>query len=115
MRTSEKLTVSAKWEGAEHFRSCVTHWVQQIRVEPKGVELRPMRNKWASCSAKGFVTFNSQLLEERREFGEYVIVHELLHLRIPNHGRLFKSLLTAHMPDWKNRADRIAKTSCWRP
>ncbi len=111
MSTSDKLTLSGKWRGAKHFRSRVTHWAQRIRVKPKRIDLRPMRKKWASCSTKGFVTFNTQLLEERREFGEYVIVHELLHLKIPNHGKLFKSLLTAHMPDWKDRVERTSDIS----
>jgi predicted metal-dependent hydrolase len=65
-----------------------------------------MRKKWASSSNNGFVTFNTQLLGERRDFGEYVIVHELLHLKVPNHGKLFKSLLTAHIPDWKQRIEK---------
>jgi hypothetical protein len=58
-----------------------------------------MTTKWASCSARGLVSFNSKLLTEDPAFGEYVIVHELLHLKIPNHGPLFKSLLRAYLPD----------------
>jgi predicted metal-dependent hydrolase len=35
------------------------------------------------------------------DFQDFVVAHELLHLRIPNHGRLFKSLMTAHVPKWR--------------
>jgi len=63
-----------------------------------------MNRKWASCSPKGRVTFSVDLLETDRDFQEYVIVHELLHLRVPNHGRLFRSLLSAYLPDWEKRA-----------
>ena len=44
------------------------------------------------------VTFNSELLDQPYRFQEFVIVHELLHLKIPNHGKLFKSLLKAYLP-----------------
>jgi predicted metal-dependent hydrolase len=47
-----------------------------------------------------------ELLELDREFGEYVIVHELIHLKVPNHGPLFSALLAAYLPDWKQRARR---------
>jgi len=70
-----------------------------------------MTTKWASCSTNGLVSFSTQLLNESPEFGEYVIVHELLHLKIPNHSKLFKSILTAHLPDWKERAGLTAGRS----
>lgn len=92
-----------RWESPAHFHSSVSDWAGRVRVKPKRVNLQPMTKKWASCSTKGYVTFNAELLDESREFGEYVILHELLHLQVPNHGKLFKSLLTAHMPDWKIR------------
>ena len=60
-----------------------------------------MSRKWASCSSHRCVCFAEMLLEQPFAFQEYVIVHELLHLRVPNHGKLFKSLLSAYLPQWK--------------
>lgn len=60
-----------------------------------------MTRKWASCSPGGRLCFSASLVSEEPVFQEVVIVHELLHLRVPNHGRLFKSLMTAYVPDWK--------------
>jgi len=57
--------------------------------------------KWASCSTNGWVCFSTDLLKESRDFQNYVIVHELLHLQAPNHGKLFKSLLSAYLPGWE--------------
>jgi predicted metal-dependent hydrolase len=65
-----------------------------------------MRRKWASCSSSGTLMFSSELLSQPAAFREAVVVHELLHLLVPNHGRLFKSLLTAHLPDVR-LADRV--------
>lgn len=92
------------WKNEAHFRTSVLKWAKTIKIEPKQIQMRPMTRKWASCSGKGYLTFSKLLLNEKREFGEYVIVHELLHLKIPNHSKLFKSFMITYMPDWKDRA-----------
>ena len=58
----------------------------------------------ASCSTAGRVSFSSDLLTEDLAFQDLVIVHELLHLQVPNHGRLFQSLLRAYLPAWEGIA-----------
>jgi hypothetical protein len=83
------------------FRARVREWAGTIGVQPAEVHLRAMRRKWASCSSRGRITFDTGLLDCDRDFGDYVIVHELLHLRVPNHGKLFKSLLSALAPGWE--------------
>jgi predicted metal-dependent hydrolase len=60
-----------------------------------------MSRKWASCSSAGRLTFSRSLLAEERAFRDVVIVHELLHLRLPNHGKLFRSLMNTHVPGWQ--------------
>lgn len=67
------------------------------------VQLRHMTTKWASMSRSGRLTLNTELLDLPRDLGEYVIVHELVHLLVPNHGRVFKSFLHAYMPEWEER------------
>ena len=83
------------------FRARVREWAGKIGVQPVEVHLRAMRRKWASCSSRGRLTFDTGLLGQERDFADYVIVHELLHLRVPNHGKLFKSLLSAMAPNWE--------------
>ena len=60
-----------------------------------------MHSKWGSCSSIGTVTLAYDLVRQTESFQDYVIVHELLHLRIPNHGRVFKALMTAYVPGWQ--------------
>ena len=62
-----------------------------------------MRSKWASMSTAGRLTLNTDLLALPALLADYVIVHELVHLLVPNHGKLFKSFLTAYLPDWRDR------------
>lgn len=69
----------------------------RLRVRPKQVRMQVMRRKWASCSSRGRVMFCPDLLGRSHSFQDYVIVHELLHLRIHNHGKLFKATLRTHL------------------
>ena len=66
------------------------------------VRVQRMTRKWGSCSSAGTITLAADLLDESDSFQDFVIAHELLHLRVPNHGRLFKALMTAHVPDWRS-------------
>ena len=79
----------------------VDYWAQKLRVTPRIVRVQQMKRKWGSCSTSGIVTFASDLANQPSSFQDFVIAHELLHLRIPNHGKLFKALMTAHVPDWR--------------
>jgi predicted metal-dependent hydrolase len=79
------------------FLAEVEAWARRMAVRPKAVQLRSMARKWGSCSATGRVTFDTSLLRQHAEFRKRVIVEELLHLRIPNHSKLFKTLLNAFL------------------
>jgi predicted metal-dependent hydrolase len=81
----------------EAFKNEVARWAKELEVAPKEVRIRAMRRKWASCSSSGRLTFDAGILRQPAEFRVEVVVHELLHLKIPNHGKLFKSLLRAHL------------------
>ena len=76
-------------------------WARRLNVQPRVVCIRRMTRKWGSCSTLGIVTLAADLADQQPGFQDFVIAHELLHLRVPNHGRLFKALMTAHVPSWK--------------
>jgi len=97
-------------ESAIVFKERVNAWAVKVRVKPKQVRLQAMKRKWASCSLEGRVTFSLDLLEEASSFQDYVIVHELIHLKVPNHGKLFSSLLSAHLPGYKHMAKPEVKS-----
>ena len=78
---------------AEEFKMEVIDWSKKIGVEPKEIHIRPMKRKLASCSSRRRLTFSSELLETSLELRRHAIIHELLHLKYPNHGRMFKLLL----------------------
>lgn len=79
----------------------VLAWALKLKVNPRVVRVQAMRHKWGSCSSAGTVTLASDLLDQDVRFQDYVIVHELLHLRYSTHGRVFKALMGAHVPGWQ--------------
>ena len=90
-----------QWEGKSEFKECVHEYAAKMKIEVKSLALRPMTTKWASCSTDGNLNFNASLLAIDKELGKYVIVHELLHFNVPNHGKLWKSLMKAYLGDYE--------------
>ena len=69
-------------------------WAIKLKVNPRVVRVQEMRKKWGSCSSSGTITLAIDLLDQDERFQDYVIVHELLHLRYSTHGKVFKALMS---------------------
>ncbi len=85
-------------------------WQETLNVNINRIQIKRMRNKWSSCSANGNITLNSELTKLPKELAEYAILHELLHLIVPNHGKTFKALLSAHMPNWQELHEKLIRS-----
>ncbi|MBI5078466.1 M48 family metallopeptidase [Candidatus Saganbacteria bacterium] len=109
MSVETDITIN-KWKSKEEFKERVLHFARIIGVEIKSLYFRPMANKWASCSTNGNLNFNPELLALDKEIGDYVIVHELLHSKTPNHGKLWKSLMRVHLGNYEIVKDRLLAT-----
>ena len=97
------------WKDKAEFKTKVRLYAAEMEVKINSLSIRQMRNKWASCSTSGNLNFNSELIEMPRKLGEYVIVHELLHFYIPNHGKLWKSLMMAYLGDYEKLEKKLEK------
>ncbi|MEH1916883.1 M48 metallopeptidase family protein [Nostoc sp.] len=95
------------WKDAQELKNAVGEWCDRIQVTVKEIQLRPMRRKWASISTTGRLTLNTELLDLPKELGEFVIVHELVHLLIPNHSKLFKCFMSVYLPDWEDKEQKL--------
>ena len=82
-------------------RQRVAYWSKRLHVLSPRVRIREMTRKWGSCSTSGTITLATDLSHQEAGFQDFVIAHELLHLRVPNHGKLFKALMNAHVPNWR--------------
>jgi predicted metal-dependent hydrolase len=99
------MTTTAK----SAFKARVREWAQKLDVQVAWLGLRPMRHKWASCSSSGHLNFNAELLSLDQALWDYVIVHELLHFSVPNHGRLWKSLMRAYLGEWEQAEQELKR------
>lgn len=96
------------WRDREQFKDRVREWARKLDVQAHAIYVRPMRRKWASCSTAGTLSFNDELLGMDTKLGDYVIVHELLHFSVPNHGKLWKMLMRAHLGAWEEMEQRLS-------
>jgi len=76
-----------------------THEDQMFK--PTGLVIRSMKSRWGSCSKKGIITLSTELIKLPDNYIDYVIIHELCHLKQHNHGKEYYRLLTELFPDWK--------------
>lgn len=102
-RKNSRLRAHEHWVDADELRWAVHQWATKIGVRSPQVHIREMRRKWASMSTVRRLTLDAHLLRVPKQLGEFVIVHEIVHLLVPNHGRVFKSFMLAYMPDWEQR------------
>lgn len=98
-------------EGKTDFNRRVQQWAEKLDIQVTSIAIRPMKNKWASCSTNGRLNFDTSLLDLQPDLQDYVIVHELLHFRVPNHGKLWKALMMTYLGDYTNQEIALAKTA----
>lgn len=74
----------------------------EYSFHPSELVVKTLKTRWGSCSSRGKITLNSELVKLDEKFSEYVIIHELCHLRYHNHGQEYYSLLEEIVPDYKS-------------
>lgn len=99
----------AKIKFAEFAEPIIARF-EKYGVAPSSLYIQEMKNRWGSCTPKGKIILNTQLIRAPRPCIEYVITHELCHLLHPDHTKAFWELLQKEMSDWerwKNKLERF--------
>lgn len=91
---------------AERLEACVIAFERHNPNRPK-LNIRSMKTRWGSCSRKGRITLNTKLVHAPKRYIDYVVTHELCHLKEPNHSDGFYRLLTLVIPDWRERREKL--------
>ena len=103
----KRQAVLAAWyrnELRQEAAGRIEHWQQRLDVQVNRLFVQAMRRQWGSCHpATGNIRLNTQLAQKPRACLDYVVLHELAHLRIPSHGEPFIALLDSLQPDWRER------------
>lgn len=94
------------------FKSIAHQLIEQFKkhkIEPLSIALRDMPTRWGSCTKSGKIILNPELIKAPRACIEYVITHELCHLKHHNHTQKFLDLQTKEMPDWEKWKNKLEK------
>ncbi|HEY9481161.1 MAG TPA: SprT family zinc-dependent metalloprotease [Candidatus Paceibacterota bacterium] len=88
----------------------LSHWNRFYNLRIGRVAIRDQRSRWGSASAKGNVNFNYRIALLPPRLVDYLIVHELCHLKEMNHSKAFWDLVAQTIPDWKERKCELHAT-----
>lgn len=97
----------------EHGRTWVERrlqpWSDRMNVQPAGLRILDLGHRWGSCSPSGTINFHWTTIQLPMTILDYVLVHELAHLREPTHGPAFWRLVERTMPDYAGRKQWLAE------
>lgn len=92
----------------EYLSSLMDKWTTKLDEGDVTWQVKQMKTQWGSCGAKKrALLFNLELARVPKECIEYVVVHELTHLKVQNHSKVFEALLTQRLPKWRNRRKEL--------
>ncbi|RQG93082.1 M48 family peptidase [Natrarchaeobius halalkaliphilus] len=95
----------------EWFEEWADQYAAEMGVEYEQIEIRNQRTKWGSCSTTGTLGLNWRLMMAPQDVIDYIVVHELAHLRESNHSEEFWSLVAEHDPEYKKHAEWLEANS----
>ena len=90
-------------QAKETLPPLVAHWAQRMGVQPAGITITAARTRFGSCSGKNRLSFSLYLMAYPEAAIEYVVVHELAHIRHHDHSPAFYREVEAYLPDWRAR------------
>ena len=105
--TNKRQSILNNWYREELRREAhafLSKWEKRLNVKSNALFLQLMTRRWGSCNpVSKNIRINTQLVHKPTACLEYVILHELTHLVISNHGQEFKAILDEALPDWEAR------------
>lgn len=96
---------------ADKMKECISHH-PEYDFRPSSLSVKKMRSRWGSCSKDGKITLNVALVKIDNKYLEYVILHELCHLKEMNHSDKFYKILSAICPDYQTIRKEMRRYSC---
>ena len=85
----------------------VEKWSEQMDLSPTSIRFRKTKRQWGSCSGKNVLSFNTMLMKLPQDVIQYIIVHELAHIKHKHHQKSFWNLVKQHLPDYKQRITEL--------
>lgn len=114
LKTKEKQKIAKlyddfyKLQARVYITKRVEEFARIMQLIPTKISFRKMRRRWGSCNSKRELTFNTNLLKLPKELIDYVVVHELAHIKEMNHSKKFHTLVEKYLPNSKHLKKEIA-------
>lgn len=96
-----------KTEAQKHIPSHVEFWVERMGLSPTNIRFRKTKRQWGSCSGKNVLSFNTMMMKLPHDVIQYIIVHELAHIKHKHHQTDFWQLVEQHLPDYKKQLKEL--------
>ncbi len=90
-----------KEKAEQYIPPLVEKWSKQMSLFPNNIRFRKTKRQWGSCSGKNIVSFNTAIMKLPQDVAEYIIVHELAHIKYKNHQKDFWNLVKYYLPNYK--------------
>jgi len=103
----KKLITFYKTQAKDIIEKRVSYYASLMSVHPSNIKIGSAKKRWASCSSTGRLIFSWRLMAASPDAIDYVIVHELAHLKHMNHSYRFWNVVSTVMPDWKSRRKEL--------
>jgi len=99
-----------KYLAKEYLTQRTEYFSKIMGLQYQELKFRKMKTRWGSCSSRGVITFNTELLKVPKELIDYVVVHELAHLEHMNHSKAFHSLVEIYLSNQKELRKQLKST-----
>lgn len=96
-----------KEEAKQFVPLLVEKWSKKMLLPPTSIRFRKTKRQWGSCSAKNVLSFNTMMMKLPQDVIQYIIVHELAHIKHKHHQKSFWKLVEQHLPDYKQRVTEL--------
>lgn len=103
----KELIPEIKIEAVKRLTPIIEKYTTLLGLKPSGVKITSAKTRLGSCNSKNSLCFSVYLLNYPEEVIEYVVLHELSHIKHKNHSSRFYELIEKHMPDYKDRIRAI--------
>jgi predicted metal-dependent hydrolase len=96
-----------KIEAQKHIPSHVEFWAEKMRLSPTNIRFRKTKRQWGSCSGKNVLSFNTMMMKLPHDVIQYIIIHELAHIKHKHHQKDFWQLIEHYLPDYRKQVAEL--------
>ncbi|WP_295420508.1 M48 family metallopeptidase [Sulfurovum sp.] len=96
-----------KEEASQFIPPLLRHWACEMKLSPNNISFRKTKRQWGSCSSKNNLSFNTMVMKLPLDVIQYIIIHELAHIKHKHHQKSFWALVEHYMPNYRQHVSEL--------